>query len=324
METDTQDKAAGDLNLDDWEEKQEQVIQKLIDAQDGTCKFASSASTNMIRRRIRENGFFRKILPPKQIGNQNLNRFLTTELPGIIEDMEPDQPGAKSISFNDTPDTQFYRGDKFLVIFNKITSPEWTKNVDELRTYNMDLRQVITDNSLKDIQTEEDRTSINTIDEIVGAPGGNGAAGVPQNVAVTGDITRATYVPTITYLQERLLNNGVFLTNRITATRFLTFNRNDWGGDRSQELFEKGLEALPEATILGVRHLFTIKTSIVPNGYVYQFAEPGYLGRFYILEDVTMFVKKEKDILRFSAHEKIGISIANVAACQLVQFSEVS
>jgi hypothetical protein len=108
----TENKEAG-LGLDSWEEKQEQIIQQLIDADSGDCKNASAASTNMIRRRLRENGFSRKISPPKNIGNQNLNRFLDTELPGIIEDMEPDQPGAKSIAFNDTPDTAFYRGDKF-------------------------------------------------------------------------------------------------------------------------------------------------------------------------------------------------------------------
>jgi hypothetical protein len=41
-------------------------------------------------------------------------------------------------------------------VFHPVTTPEFTKDINELRTYRMDLRQVITDNSLKDIQTEED------------------------------------------------------------------------------------------------------------------------------------------------------------------------
>jgi hypothetical protein len=312
------------MDLEQYESDNRQIIQQLIDAEDGPCKNASAASQDMIRLRIRENGFSRKILPPKQISNADLNRLPTTELPVIVEDMETDQPGAKSISFNDTPDTQFYRGAKFIVIFNKITSPEWTKNVDELRTYKMDLRQVVTDNSLKDIQTEEDLTFVNTVDEIVGSPTGVGASGLQQNFTINGAITRTSYIPTLSYLENRYLNNGVFLVNRKTAKSFLTFDRNEWGGDRSQELWEKGLEALPEGQVLGVRHLFTIKQEIVPNGYVYQFAEPGFLGRFYILEDVTMYVDKKVDILRFRAQEKIGVTFANVSSVNLVTFTAVT
>lgn len=201
------------LDLEQYEADNQAIIQQLIDAEDGPCKNASAASQDMIRRRIRENGFSRKILPPKQVSNQDLNRLPDTELPVTVEDMEADQPGAKSISFNDTPDTAFYRGDKFIVIFNKITSPEFTKNVDELRTYKMDLRQVVTDNSLKDIQTEEDLTFINTVDEIVGSPSGVGASGLQQNFAITGGITRTTYRQTLSYLENRYLNNGCFLLN---------------------------------------------------------------------------------------------------------------
>ena len=47
------------------------------------------------------------------------------ELPVIIEEMEPESVGAKDISFNDTADTAFYRGDKFVVFFCKITILSW-------------------------------------------------------------------------------------------------------------------------------------------------------------------------------------------------------
>jgi hypothetical protein len=316
-------KTAEELDIESTVAQDKAIVQALIDAEDGPCKNASAAGSKMIRRRIRENGFSRKIIPPSKITDADLNRLLETEKPAIIEDMEPDQPPAKSISFNDTPDTEPYRGDRFLIIFNKITSKEFTKNTDELRTQKFDLRQVVQDNSLKDIQTEEDRTFINTVDEIVGSPSGVGASGLKQSYVSATDLTRDSYVPTINYLQDRYLNNGVFLLNRHTASRILAWQHDQIGGTKSQDNLYKGLEALSEGVFLGIRHLFTIKNEIVPIGYVYQFAEPQYLGRFYILEDVTMFVEKKKDILRFSAHEKIGVTIANVAAVGLVNFTNV-
>lgn len=100
-----------DLNLDAYSTENRQLIQAVLDHGEGECKNASAAGTKMIRRRIRENGFSRKILPPRQVSDADLNRLPDTELPAMIEDMEADQPGAKSISFNDTPDTQFYRGE---------------------------------------------------------------------------------------------------------------------------------------------------------------------------------------------------------------------
>jgi hypothetical protein len=84
-----------------------ELLEQLNEAPDGMLKNASTASSNMIRRKIRENGFMRLILPPKPVGNEDLDRLPDTELPVIIEDMEPSSEGAKSISFNDTADTAF-------------------------------------------------------------------------------------------------------------------------------------------------------------------------------------------------------------------------
>jgi hypothetical protein len=298
-----------------------ELLQALEEAPDGQLKSASTASTNMIRRKIRENAFCRLILPPKPVGNEDLDRFTDSELPGIIEDMEPSSYGAKTISYNDTAETRFYKGDKFVVNFEVITTPEFTKNINELRTYKMDLRAVVTDNSLKDIQYQEDARWMKGINEIVGLTSGVGASGVQQNFNISGTITRDTYPTVLSYLEDFELNNGCILMNRKTAKAFLTFNRSEIGGDLAEKLFTDGLSALSEAKIMGVRHIFTIKRDLVPDNTIFIFAEPDYLGRFYILEDVKMYVEKKKDILRFSAREQLGVSLANVKGVVRVNFT---
>lgn len=297
-----------------------ELLEAIQDSPDGILKAASTASSNMIRRKIRENGFARSIMPPKPVGNADLDRLPDTDLPVIIEDMEPLSPGAKSISFDDTADTAFYKGDKFVVYFDQITTPEFTKNINELRTYKMDLRAVITDNSLKDIQRTEDSRFIKGVDRIVGAVDGVGLSGVAQNFEISGGLTRDTYWQALNILENQDLNNGVFLMNRKTAKTFLGFNRTEIGGDLAQDMFTDGLNALKEAKIHGVRHLFTIKRDLIPDSVVYCFAEPDYLGRWYQLQDTTMYVEKKKDILRFSAKETLGVAIANVAGVARVKF----
>jgi hypothetical protein len=102
-----------------------QLLEALATADNGILKKASESSSRMVRRRIRENGFGRLILPFKPVTDADLNQLPDTELPVIIEEMEPESPGAKAIPFNDTADTAFYRGDKFVVYFCKITTPEF-------------------------------------------------------------------------------------------------------------------------------------------------------------------------------------------------------
>lgn len=305
------------VNVESTEVLSKRLLDAVTRAEDGMLKNASDAGTQMIRRRLRENGFSRLILPYKQVSDADLNYLPDTELPVIVEEMEPDSPGAKSIPFNDTADTAFYRGDKFAVYFCKITTPEFTKNVDELRTYKNDLRQIITDNALKDLHVEEDGRFIKEVDRITSGQ----EAGMLQQFTTAGFITRSSFAEMCNYLEDRNLNNGVFLMNRHTAKDYLKLDRAAIGGDLAETLFKQGLSGLNAAEVMGVRHIFTIKRDLVPDGVVYQFAEPDYLGRAYILQDVTMYVEKKKDILRFSAQEKIGLAIANVAGLNKVTFT---
>ena len=233
-----------DLQVENIAASNKMILEQILDADDGQVKEAATAGSNMIRRRIREEGFTRRIIPPQTVTNDDLDRVLTHDRPVIIEDMEPLSKGAKSIPFGDAADTEFYYGNKFACVFNQITTPEFTKDINELRTYRMDLRQVITDNSLKDVQTEEDGKFIAMCDTIVGPSNGVGASGVQQNFSITGAISRDTYVEVLRYVENQNLNNGVILMNRSTAKEFLKFDRSEIGGDLAEDLFKKGLTAL--------------------------------------------------------------------------------
>ena len=313
--------------VEDIQANNRKLIDQWTASEQGEVKSASAAGSQMIRRRIREEGFTRRIIPPATVTNDDLDRVVGHDRPVIIEDMEPLSKGAISLPFGDATDAQTYYGNKFICVFNKISTPEWTKDINELRTYRMDLRQVVTDNSLKDVQTNEDGGFLSGINSMVGAANGLGAGGVAQNFNIVSTATetaakfsRGDYTKVLNVLENQNLNNGIILMNRNTAKTFLTFNRSEIGGDLAQDLLKEGLSALKEATIFGVKHLFTIKRDLVPDGVIYLFAEPQFLGRFYTLQELTMFVEKKKDILRVSANETISITVANVLAAAKVNF----
>jgi len=293
----------------------ERVWEQIAQSGDGTLKVASEQSSSWVKRQIREDGFARLILPFETVTDADLTKHEDSELPVVIGEMEPDSAGAVTLSFNDGPESAFFRGENFITYFSKISTPEFTKNIDELRTWRYNLRDIVTDNAIRDMSAEEDGRFIKTVDKITGSTADQaGESGAVQYYEVTGGITRSTYKETLRMLTRRNLNNGVFLMNRDTAVEFAGWTRDEIGGDLSQDIFNKGISALKEARIMGVRHIFTIKRDLVPDNVVYQFAEPDYLGKAYILSDITMYVKKERDMIRFSAEEKIGMTIANVAA----------
>ena len=322
--------------VEDIQANNRKLVDQWANDPQGEVKSASAAGSQMIRRRIREEGFTRRIIPPVTVTNDDLDRVVDNDRPVIIEDMEPLSRGAISMPFGDATSTQSYYGNKFVCVFNKISTPEWTKDINELRTYRMDLRQVITDNSLKDVQTEEDGKFIAGVSAIVGSAynGSNGpgvgASGVQQNfecvpsglneTAAADGWNRPSYAKVLSILENQNLNNGIILMNRRTAKQFLKFDRSEIGGDLAQDLFTDGLTALKEAKIFGVKHLFTIKRDLVPDNTLFLFAEPQFLGRFYTLQELTMFVEKKKDILRVSANETISVTIANVLAVAQVTF----
>jgi hypothetical protein len=300
-----------------------ELLTKIMESGDGEIKQASTAGTNMIKRRIREEGFTRRIIPPQTVTNEDLDRVVDHDRPVIIEDMEPMSRGAVTLPFGASTDSEWFYGNKYVCVFDKISTPEFTKDINELRTYKMDLRQVITDNALKDVQTEEDGRFIAMVDRIVGTEEtADGAAGVQQNFApaATG-FTRANYKEVLKVLNNQMLNTGIILMNRNTGLNFVGMGRDDIGGDLSEEFFREGLSALKEAKIMGVKHLFTIKRDLVPDNVVYIFTEPGYLGKFYELQTLVMYVEKKKDILRFSANETLSVTIANVAGVARFRFT---
>src|SRR3954466_606443 len=99
-----------------------ELIDRVLESSDGEVKQASAAGTNMIRRRIREEGFTRRIIPPQTVTNEDLDRVVQHDRPVMIEDMEPHSMGSKSIPFGDAADTEFYYGNKYVCVFNQITT----------------------------------------------------------------------------------------------------------------------------------------------------------------------------------------------------------
>src|SRR3954471_23887378 len=83
----------------------------------GMEKQALDAINDFTRDKMREDGFYRRIMPPLTITNDELDRQVGTEKPGKVGDKEPGSPASVSIPFGTLPTGFYIRGPRYLVTF---------------------------------------------------------------------------------------------------------------------------------------------------------------------------------------------------------------
>ena len=287
----------------------------------GMEKRALDAVVDYTRYRMREEGFYRRVLPPIQVSNDDLDQQVDTDKPVKIIEREPDSPAAISIPFNTLPMNLYVRGQKYRVTFDRIVTPRFTKDVDELRTYRMDIRQILSDNAIKDMLAEEDRKFIEACNAAMGgaADATVTQSGLVQWETIYGGITRDTLQDAFKILPRTIsrLEVGTCLINNLTIRELMKFGREEMGGDFSQDVFKNGWS---EQSFMNARWIISIKQDLVPTDSIFMFADPKFLGKSFILEDTTLYVDRKAYMLEFFAYETLGGAIGNTNAVARVDF----
>jgi hypothetical protein len=288
----------------------------------GMEKRALDAVVDYTRYRMREEGFYRRILPPVQVSNDDLDQQVDTDKPVKIIEREPDSPAAISIPFNTLPMNLYVRGQKYRVTFDRIVTPRFTKDVDELRTYRMDIRQILSDNAIKDMLAEEDRKFISACNAAMGSAADATVtqSGLVQWETIYGGITRDTLQDAFKILPRTIsrLEVGTCLVNNLTIRELMKFGREEMGGDFSQDVFKNGWS---EQSFMNARWIISIKQDLVPTDSIFMFADPKFLGKSFILEDTTLYVDRKAYMLEFFAYETLGGAIGNTNAVARVDFA---
>lgn len=295
-------------------------IDKVQSGDSGMLKQASDAVNEFTRTRMRERGFYRQIQPFLPISNDELDKQVDTDLPVKVCEKEPGSPAAESIPFGTLPRNRYIHGPRYRVMFARIVTPRFTKDVDELRSYDMDIRQVLSDNAIKDMLAEEDSKFINSVNStLIGPDVVIPETGVAQWKTM-GQLNRVSMEEARKILPSSTghLAAATALVNNITALDIEKWHRDEVGGDLSEDLLINGFG---ERKFMSMRWIITIKTDLVPNDNIFYFAEPKFLGKAFVLEDTTMYLKREAFMLEFYAYECIGGAIGNTSAVARATFS---
>lgn len=275
----------------------------------GLTKEAGLAMSAFVRQRLREDGFARKVLPPVPVTAAELDRQLTEE-PTVICEKEPDSV-ASTMSFLGRSNIRYWTTPRYAVTFEKIASADFRKSKFELATYRTDIRTVLQDNSVKDMQEQEDLGFYNNI--VANAALNSNA----NTYTISGGFTKSNYLAGVKKLIQNRLPVGCVLMTQSMYNDMLAFPATDVGSDAASELF-MGRGSLTSP--FGYKIITTNKLNILPVNQMIVFAPPEYMGQFYTLQDATVFLKVEQDMIEFTSYEALGIGIGNVNSAVVINF----
>ena len=301
----------------------ETLFEKLASTDPAMTKQAVDAVNDYTRTKVREDGFYRRIMPPLPISNDELDRQVDSDKPVKVVDKEPNSPAAISIPFATLPQNLYIRGPRYRVMFDRIVTPRFTKDVDELRTWVMDIRQVLSDNAIKDMLAEEDGKFLTAVNTAIVGPGlVCPTSGVVQHEQIAGGITRDTLWDALKVVPNTPSNLEVHtvLVNHITIKEICKFGGNEMGNGNDSISADVMRNGWTMREFMGVTWIITIKKGLVPTNSIYMFADPKFIGKSFTLEDTTMYIRREAYMLEFFAYETMGGSIGHTSGLGRVDF----
>jgi hypothetical protein len=275
----------------------------------GRIKEAEDEGSRFIRSRMRQDSFAREILNPVEISADELDRDVDTDQPKKIIEKEPDSV-ASFVTFKGAGQKTIFRGPRYSVYFGKVESQHFTKSKFELMTYQNDIRKILTDNSVKDMADEEDRKFLETVDSLAD----DNNRSFDCTALTSGELDGGVIRLGIQKLLAQKIPLGKILMSKSLYYRVLDLPATTVGDQIAMRHYDEGVES--EQKLFGFPVVTTIKDDILGehSNSIYFFGPQEYLGNFFLLQDATLFIKQEADMIEFWSYSAPGIGIGNTNA----------
>ena len=287
--------------------------------------------------KMREKCFCDRIIPVQPISashpQMQRSRFHDTLV--FLDHIEPDSQ-ATAITYRGQPDVEWVKGPRYEIAPELIASKEYVKTVQELRAYPYPILRVVEDNIVVDMQGIKDYyfltfvTSAVNQGAVLSAATGQYTAGrkLRGEQAVAAFVTAGNAFDNAEGEVQRndLIDLGGIFSNSKRPKGCLLMNLGDWdkvakwtiedlGDEKQGSIAFDGLkESRIGAGAEGIKVITTIKNELVLRGDIYMFTPPEYLGRNFVLEEISFWAKKERNKIQFGAQGEHMTGIGNIAS----------
>lgn len=266
-----------------------------------------------LRQKIREDSFFRMILPPRIVSRAECTRSVSHRSLVKIIDIEPDVPAAVPVDFRGSTEATYVTGDRYEVPFMEIMSREFQVKQYELLSYEMPFTEILRQNTEKEIAKAEDRAFINAVEASLAVSNNK----VTRTKAAGETINKKDFAELFKVHDAKQLKTAIILIPLPLYEDILAWDFSLLGQELIKEVTINGYNY---PTLMGRTIIVTNKLDLVPENVVYGFTTQEYLGHAFLLEEDLVFdMIKEYDLYRFKAWELIGAGIGNVNAASKLE-----
>lgn len=276
----------------------------------GRVKEAQDEGSAFIRLKVRQESFFRELINPILLADDEIDRDENTDQPKKIVEKEPDSV-ATFVTFQGTGPRTWFKGPRYAVKFGKTESQRFTKNKWELMTYQNDIRKILSDNSVKDMADQEDKKGMETIDDLI-------ALNAAVQLQAASAFNSAAFRRSFQAMVNRRQPIGKILLTKALYYEAIDLPATAVGNDVASRHYDEGIEA--EEKLWGIPVVSTFKSDILNPKKAYIFAPENFVGNFFLLQDATLYIKQEADIIEFWSYAAPGIGIGNTLAFQGISF----
>lgn len=275
------------------------------------------AGRQYVKVELLESAFSRAILPQEPITTADCQRNVNDNSLYLIRDVEP-QAEAVGVDNLGEPDGKYVSGSRYIIPIINFSTKRFQITVEDLRAYQYKITKRIEDKSVPILEKLEDKYFMKLA-----------AAGITTSTGVAGKIVGEGSVSTtnmqLTALDivkiKNTLMGGVPAT---TAADYLkkevacllmpqeTFEYavvlpgagDDFGKDRV-------LNGIVSDTLFGTKVIRSIKTDIIPQGCIWAFTAPDFLGHNFALGDPSFEIKANFGLIEWQTKESIGMGFGN-------------
>lgn len=281
--------------------------------EDGRIKEAAAEGSAFIRDIVRQESYAREILTPVLLTDDEIDRDENTDEPKKIVEKEP-KSVATFVQFQGAGPRTWFKGPRYSIFFGKTESQHFTKSKFQLMTYQNDIRKMLSDNSVKDMADQEDLKFQATIDELA-------ALNPAEQITVGSAFNSTAFKKAFQKLVGRRRPIGKLTMTKGLYYEALDLPATDVGNDVASRHYDEGVEN--EERLWGMPVVTTIKSHIHDPKKVYVYSPENYLGNFYLLQDATLYIKQEADLITFWTYAAPGLGIGNRLSFQVIDFTSI-
>ena len=295
------------------QERNSAFLNDLLSSDAGISKMASEDINNWLRTYQRQDGVWRKMIPPTPVTSADFGEAVDSREPFIINTIIPKSMGATTVNFDTGTATTSMYADKYQVFLQRIMTPKYRIDKMYLAAYKGDLIAVFKDLSMQDILQTEDYMGISLANATAGKKGVvKEATGIKHyvNAGTEIDVNSISFgVQGLTWSTDNI-NPAQGLVHRSFWWELIGAFKASDVGDRLAEAAIVGKTGVLEESLAGISWRTALDRDLVPARCMYIMAAPEYCGDFLTYEDASVFTKVEDNIwFEMFAHETIGMSM---------------